>query len=59
MNEVLGTTAGNALEIGESIRYLRNEARDARLDEVTLSLCAEMLRRRRTRNGPRYGAGTL
>jgi thymidine phosphorylase len=43
MNEVLGTTAGNALEIGESVLYLRNEQRDARLDEVTLSLCAEML----------------
>ncbi|MGB5257127.1 MAG: thymidine phosphorylase [Woeseiaceae bacterium] len=43
MNEVLGTTAGNALEIEESILYLRNERRDARLDEVTLSLCAEML----------------
>ena len=43
MNEVLGTTAGNALEIGESLRYLRNEVRDSRLDDVTLSLCAEML----------------
>jgi thymidine phosphorylase len=43
MNEVLGTTAGNALEIEESVLYLRNEWRDARLDEVTLSLCAEML----------------
>ena len=43
MNEALGTTVGNALEIEESIRYLRNERRDARLDEVTLSLCAEML----------------
>ncbi len=43
MNEVLGTTAGNALEIEESVLYLRNERRDARLDDVTLSLCAEML----------------
>jgi len=43
MNEVLGTTAGNALEIEESVLYLRNEKRDARLDDVTLSLCAEML----------------
>ena len=43
MNEVLGTTAGNALEIEESILYLRDERRDPRLDEVTLSLCAEML----------------
>jgi len=43
MNEVLGTTAGNALEIAESIRFLRGDAREARLEEVTLSLCAEML----------------
>ena len=43
MNEVLGTTAGNALEIAESIRFLRGDARETRLEEVTLSLCAEML----------------
>ncbi len=43
MNEVLGTTAGNALEITESMRYLRNEERDPRLDDVTLALCAEMV----------------
>ena len=43
MNEVLGTTAGNAVEIAESMRYLRNEHREQRLDEVTLALCAEML----------------
>jgi thymidine phosphorylase len=43
MNEVLGTTAGNAVEIAEAIRYLRNEQREKRLDEVVLALCAEML----------------
>jgi len=43
MNEVLGTTAGNALEIHESIRFLRDELRDPRLDDVTLTLCAEIL----------------
>jgi thymidine phosphorylase len=43
MNEVLGTTAGNAVEIAESMRYLRNEQRDARLDEVAIALSAEML----------------
>ncbi|MGH8168004.1 MAG: thymidine phosphorylase [Woeseiaceae bacterium] len=43
MNEVLGTTAGNAVEIAESMEYLRNEKRDSRLDEVVLGLCAEML----------------
>jgi len=43
MNEVLGTTAGNALEIEESMAYLRNDYRDSRLDEVVMALCAEML----------------
>jgi len=43
MNEVLGRTAGNALEIDEAIRYLRNEQREPRLDLVVLNLCAEML----------------
>lgn len=43
MNEVLGTTVGNALEIEESILFLRNEQQDPRLREVVLGLCAEML----------------
>ncbi|MDX1481185.1 MAG: thymidine phosphorylase [Woeseiaceae bacterium] len=43
MNHVLGTTAGNALEIREAIAYLRDEAREPRLDEVVLGLGAEML----------------
>jgi len=43
MNEVLGSTVGNAVEIAESMRYLRNEERDARLDDVVLSLCAQMV----------------
>jgi thymidine phosphorylase len=43
MNEVLGTTAGNALEIEESVLYLRDEVRESRLDEVVIALCAEML----------------
>src|SRR5210317_1366952 len=43
MNEVLGRTAGNALEIEESILFLRNEVRESRLDEVVIALCAEML----------------
>jgi thymidine phosphorylase len=43
MNEVLGTSAGNALEIAESVRYLRNDARENRLDTVVLALSAEML----------------
>ena len=43
MNSVLGTTAGNALEIAEAAAYLRNERRDSRLDDVVMALCAEML----------------
>ena len=43
MNQVLGTTAGNALEILESVRFLRNEVREARLDAVVMALAAEML----------------
>ena len=43
MNEVLGRTAGNALEIAESVRYLRGDRREPRLDEVVRALVAEML----------------
>lgn len=43
MNQVLGSTVGNALEIAESVRYLRNEEREPRLDDVVMSLCAEMV----------------
>ncbi len=43
MNEVLGRSAGNAVEIRESMRYLRNEEREPRLDAVVLGLTAEML----------------
>ena len=43
MNAVLGSTAGNALEVRESIAFLTGAARDARLLEVTLALAAEML----------------
>jgi len=43
MNETLGTTAGNAVEVREAVEYLRNERREPRLDEVVLALAAEML----------------
>ena len=43
MNECLGSTAGNALEIAESIEFLRNDYRESRLDEVVMALSAEML----------------
>jgi thymidine phosphorylase len=43
MNECLGMTAGNALEIAESMEYLQNNHRESRLNEVVMALCAEML----------------
>lgn len=43
MNGVLGLNAGNALEILECVRFLKNEEREPRLEAVVLALCAEML----------------
>ena len=43
MNEVLGHTAGNAIETREAIDYLTGASRDPRLHEVTMALCAELL----------------
>src|SRR3954453_21184629 len=43
MDEVLGTTAGNALEVREAIDYLEGVAREPRLHEVTLALAGALL----------------
>ncbi len=43
MNETLGLTAGNAVEIAESVEFLTNTHRETRLDQVVTALCAEML----------------
>jgi thymidine phosphorylase len=44
MQEVLGTSAGNAVEVREAIAYLTSDGpRDPRLHEVTLALAAELL----------------
>jgi thymidine phosphorylase len=43
MDQVLGRTAGNAVEVRESIDHLTGAARDERMLEVTLALCAEAL----------------
>jgi thymidine phosphorylase len=43
MNESLSPWAGNALEVRGAIDYLTGKFRPARLHEVTMSLCAEML----------------
>lgn len=42
MNEVLGETAGNALEIAETVLYLTHVRREERLDRLVLDLAAEM-----------------
>jgi thymidine phosphorylase len=44
MDRVLGRTAGNAVEVRESLDHLTGEARDERLLDVTLALSAELLR---------------
>jgi thymidine phosphorylase len=43
MDEVLGTTAGNAVEVREAIDYLSGAAREPRLHEVTISLAASLV----------------
>jgi len=45
MNQVLGRTVGNAVEVAESVAVLRSEAgaRDGRLVAVVLALAGEML----------------
>ena len=43
MNEVLGDSAGNALEVLEAVEYLTGMRREARLEGVTRALAVEML----------------
>ncbi len=43
MDEVLGTTAGNAVEVREAVDYLTGAAREPRLHEVTIALAASLL----------------
>jgi thymidine phosphorylase len=43
MDQVLGTTAGNAVEVAEAIDYLTGAAREPRLHEVTIALAASLL----------------
>jgi thymidine phosphorylase len=44
MDQCLGSTAGNALEVAEAVTALKGEGCDLRLREVTLELAAEALR---------------
>ena len=43
MNEVLGTTAGNAIEVQEAVDYLTGKSREHRLHEITKALVGQML----------------
>ena len=43
MNQVLGHTAGNALEVQETLDYLTGAAREPRLHALTLALAGQML----------------
>ncbi|MFG1173850.1 thymidine phosphorylase [Erwiniaceae bacterium CAU 1747] len=43
MNQVLASTAGNALEVREAVQFLTGAYRNPRLLEVTMALCVEML----------------
>jgi len=43
MNQVLGTTAGNSLEVAEAVAFLKGEAQDPYLKSVTMALAIEML----------------
>ncbi|MFT5709707.1 MAG: thymidine phosphorylase [Halioglobus sp.] len=43
MSQVLGRTAGNALEILETVQYLRGDFQDQRLHDVTIGLGAQLL----------------
>lgn len=43
MNQVLASSAGNAVEVREAVQFLTGEYRNPRLLEVTIASCAEML----------------
>ena len=43
MSQVIGHTAGNALEVGETIEYLTLKRKDPILHELVENLCAQML----------------
>lgn len=43
MNQVLASSAGNAVEVREAVQFLTGEYRNPRLFEVTMASCVEML----------------
>jgi thymidine phosphorylase len=53
MDRVMGRAAGNAVEVREAIDHLTGEANDARMVEVTLALCEQLLRLKGVDANPR------
>jgi thymidine phosphorylase len=43
MSEILGESAGNAVEVAEAVRYLANDRPEPRFDEVVKRCCEQML----------------
>jgi len=43
MDQVLASSAGNAVEVREAVQYLKGEYCNPKLHEVNMALCAEML----------------
>lgn len=43
MNQVLGHSVGNALEVFEAVEYLKGKNIDPRLHQINIELCAELL----------------
>ncbi len=59
MNQALGATVGNALEVREAIDLLTGRCRDARLYAVTAALAAELLVLGRLRHDAAAAAATV
>lgn len=58
MNQVLGRTVGNAVEVAEAVDYLTNKTRDRRLHEVVMALAGDMLHLGRLASSPEEGRAT-
>ena len=50
MNQVLGKSAGNAVEVKEAVDYLKGQNVDSRLHRITMELCGELLVLSKTTN---------
>jgi thymidine phosphorylase len=59
MNEPLATAAGNALEVAAAARFLRGDAIDSRLWDVTVALGAEILAASGLADGIEAGADRI